>query len=196
MNKVGILMDYVVIYEEGENSCSAYVPDLPGCIAAGDTVDEVNSLISEAIEYHIEIMKEDGEVVPLPTLNLAEQTVIPGLGKHKILETYVYSDRPTLFSCKNAAGHIYFVSVYENSRDETWHCVRISSDRFNYVRSGAIDLRSTFVDAEDSIVLQIKVSYDNPSQPITKYIKSDQILDEMVPFSGETLRLKTDNPFC
>ncbi|MCG9128578.1 type II toxin-antitoxin system HicB family antitoxin [Candidatus Poribacteria bacterium] len=98
MNKAGILMDYVIIYEEGENSCSAYVPDLPGCIAAGDIVDEVNSLISEAVE--------------------------------------------------------------------------------------------------DSIVLQIKVSYDNPSQPITKYIKSDQIPDEMLPISGETLRLKTEKPFC
>jgi predicted RNase H-like HicB family nuclease len=74
MNKAGILMDYVVIYEEGDNSCSAYVPDLPGCIAAGDTVDEVNSLISEAIVYHIEIMKEEGEVVPLPTLNLSAKS--------------------------------------------------------------------------------------------------------------------------
>ncbi len=62
-------MEYVVIFEEGENSCSAYVPDLPGCIAAGDTVEEVRTLISEAITFHIEGLREDGDVVPLPSSN-------------------------------------------------------------------------------------------------------------------------------
>ena len=57
-------MEYVVIFEEGENSCSAYVPDLPGCIAAGDTIEEVWTLIAEAIAFHIEGLREDEEVVP------------------------------------------------------------------------------------------------------------------------------------
>lgn len=46
-------MEYVVIFEVGENGCSAYVPDLPGCIAAGDTKEEVKTLIAEAIDFHI-----------------------------------------------------------------------------------------------------------------------------------------------
>ena len=57
-------MEYVVIFEEGENSYSAYVPDLPGCIAAGDTIEEVWTLIAEAIAFHIEGIRADGEVVP------------------------------------------------------------------------------------------------------------------------------------
>ena len=60
-------MKYVVIFEVGKNSCSAYVPDLPGCIAAGDTIEEVQTLIDEAIEFHIEGLREDGDVVPPPS---------------------------------------------------------------------------------------------------------------------------------
>lgn len=60
-------MEYVIIFEEGENSCSAYVPDLPGCIAAGTTIEEVRTLITEAIEFHIEGLRDNGDVVPLPS---------------------------------------------------------------------------------------------------------------------------------
>lgn len=57
-------MEYVIIFEGEENGCSAYVPDLPGCIAAGETIAEVRKLIAEAIEFHIEGLQEDGEIVP------------------------------------------------------------------------------------------------------------------------------------
>ncbi len=60
-------MKYLVIIEEGPTSFSAYVPDLPGCIAAADTRDETVSLIQEAIEFHIEGLKESGDPVPPPT---------------------------------------------------------------------------------------------------------------------------------
>ena len=64
-------MEYIVIFEEGENSCSAYVPDLPGCIAAGDTIEEVQTLIAEAIEFHIEGLRKYGDVVPPPSSNIS-----------------------------------------------------------------------------------------------------------------------------
>ena len=67
---LGGKMEYVVIFEEDENGCSTYVPDLPGCIAAGYTIEEVRILIAEAIEFHIEGLQEDGEVVPLPISSL------------------------------------------------------------------------------------------------------------------------------
>ena len=59
-------MQYLVIVEKGTKSFGAYVPDLPGCIAAGDTREEVLELIHEAIEFHIEGLKEDGLPVPPP----------------------------------------------------------------------------------------------------------------------------------
>jgi predicted RNase H-like HicB family nuclease len=59
-------MQYLVIVEKGPTSFGAYVPDLPRCIAAGETREEVLALIHEAIEFHIEGMKEDGLPIPPP----------------------------------------------------------------------------------------------------------------------------------
>ena len=59
-------MKYAVVIEEGPTSYGAFVPDLPGCVAAAETRDEVLVLIREAIEFHIEGLKEDGQQVPLP----------------------------------------------------------------------------------------------------------------------------------
>lgn len=59
-------MQYLVVIEQGSNSFGAYVPDLPGCIAAGETREEVATLIQEAIELHIEDLKAQGQQVPSP----------------------------------------------------------------------------------------------------------------------------------
>jgi predicted RNase H-like HicB family nuclease len=58
---------YTVFIEPTETGFSAYVPDLPGCIAAASTLDETRQLIKEAIEFHIEGMQMNGEVIPEPT---------------------------------------------------------------------------------------------------------------------------------
>ena len=60
-------MRYLVVVEQGPTSFGAYVPDLPGCIAAGGSRDEVLALIREAIEFHIEGLREDGQPVPAPS---------------------------------------------------------------------------------------------------------------------------------
>jgi predicted RNase H-like HicB family nuclease len=59
-------MEYVVIVEQGDTSFGAYVPDLPGCVAVGETREETMQLIREAIELHIESLRENGEPVPMP----------------------------------------------------------------------------------------------------------------------------------
>jgi predicted RNase H-like HicB family nuclease len=59
-------MEYVVIVEQGATSFGAYVPDLPGCVAVGETRDEAMDLIREAIEMHIESLRENDEPVPQP----------------------------------------------------------------------------------------------------------------------------------
>lgn len=60
-------MDYVVIVENGPTSYGAYVPNLPGCVAVGETHDEAMRLIREAIVFHLEGLKEDGLAVPAPS---------------------------------------------------------------------------------------------------------------------------------
>ena len=63
-------MRYAVIIEKGETSFGAYVPDLPGCVAVGETKEEVLKLIHEAIEFHIEGLREDGEPIPEPSSSI------------------------------------------------------------------------------------------------------------------------------
>ncbi len=60
-------MQYLVVIEAGETSFGAYVPDLPGGVAVGVTRAEATKLIHEAIEFHIEGMKEDGLPIPKPS---------------------------------------------------------------------------------------------------------------------------------
>jgi predicted RNase H-like HicB family nuclease len=60
-------MKYMVVIEKGESSYGAHVPDLPGCMAVGKTREEVLNLIKEAIELHVESLRESGERIPLPS---------------------------------------------------------------------------------------------------------------------------------
>ena len=60
-------MRYRIVIEQVGSGCGAHVPDLPGCIAVGETEAEVRQLIREAIEFHIEGMRENGEPVPVPS---------------------------------------------------------------------------------------------------------------------------------
>ena len=60
-------MKYGVVIEKGESSYGAYVPDLPGCVAIGETKEEVEQLIREAIQFHIEGLREEGLPVPEPS---------------------------------------------------------------------------------------------------------------------------------
>jgi len=59
-------MRYLVVVERTENNYSAYVPDLPGCIATGATAEDVQQNIREAIAMHMEGLREDGLPVPAP----------------------------------------------------------------------------------------------------------------------------------
>ena len=60
-------MRYAIVIEKANSNYSAYVPDLPGCIATGNTEAEVESLIREAIEFHVTGLREDGLTVPSPS---------------------------------------------------------------------------------------------------------------------------------
>lgn len=59
-------MRYAIVIEKAESNYSAYVPDLPGCVATGATVEETESQIREAIAFHLDGMREDGIAIPHP----------------------------------------------------------------------------------------------------------------------------------
>ena len=60
-------MRYAIVIETAQGNYSAYVPDLPGCVATGDTIDETERQIREAIEFHLEGLREEGGRVPPPS---------------------------------------------------------------------------------------------------------------------------------
>jgi predicted RNase H-like HicB family nuclease len=60
------MTEYTVIYQWAGRNYSVSVPDLPGCVACGDTMDEAQQFIKEAIELHIDALKEEGQPVPEP----------------------------------------------------------------------------------------------------------------------------------
>lgn len=64
-------MKYAIVIEHGPNNLSAYVPDLPGCVTTGRTVDEVQANMREAIQLHVAGMVEDGEAIPVPSSEVA-----------------------------------------------------------------------------------------------------------------------------
>jgi len=61
------MIRYMVVIERGETSWGTHVPDLPGCLAVGETREGVRQLIREAIEFHIDGLKQEGLPVPVPT---------------------------------------------------------------------------------------------------------------------------------
>ena len=62
---------YAIVIEKGENDLSAYVPDLPGCITTGRTLEEMDRNVREAIELHLEGLREAGEPIPEPHITVA-----------------------------------------------------------------------------------------------------------------------------
>jgi predicted RNase H-like HicB family nuclease len=64
-------MRYAIVIEKAENNCSAYVPDLPGCVATGGTLEQVELEIRQAIEFHIDGLRDDGFRIPVPTSRVA-----------------------------------------------------------------------------------------------------------------------------
>jgi predicted RNase H-like HicB family nuclease len=62
-----MMREYAVIYERGKTNWGAIVPDLPGCVSIGDTLEEVRENIQEAVELYLEVLQGRGEVIPEPT---------------------------------------------------------------------------------------------------------------------------------
>ena len=60
-------MRYAVVIERAEGNYAAYVPDLPGCVSSGETLKEVEDNIRQAIQFHVEGLKDDGDPVPEPS---------------------------------------------------------------------------------------------------------------------------------
>ena len=68
-------MTYAIVIEPTDNGYSAYVPDLPGCVAAADTYENTDRLIREAVVFHLDSLREHGDPIPEPRTGVGSVTV-------------------------------------------------------------------------------------------------------------------------
>lgn len=71
-----VKVEYTVIYEKGKTNWGAYIPDLPGCVSIGDTFLEVQENIKEAIDLYLEVLQEDGQPIPQPSIEAGKVAVM------------------------------------------------------------------------------------------------------------------------
>ena len=81
-------LTYAVVFEQSPNNYGAYVPDVPGCVSTGETWDEMQAMIREAITLHIELMLEHGEPLPEPKRSIEEAIAY----HHEALDEYDAQD--------------------------------------------------------------------------------------------------------
>lgn len=119
---------------------------------------------------------------------LPENTI---LGKLELLETFEYYDKPVLFACRNATDELFLVVLEDEDDDvETWLYVGLSQLRFNHVRSGSIDLRTAFIEAENNFVYEVRLYFDN-RLPEVAIVSAQELNDDQLPIAGENLSLTT-----
>lgn len=70
-------MQYLVVIEKADTNYSAYAPDVPGCVATGDTIEEAITQMQEALRFHLEAMARDNEPLPVPYSVLAVNIEVP-----------------------------------------------------------------------------------------------------------------------
>jgi len=103
-------MRYAVIIEQGETSYGAYVPDLPGCVAVAETKDEVMSLIKDAIEFHLEDIKQEGQTVPVPS-SFTEYIEVAACLARSAFPLAAGVDSPILRLNERLARNVIMVSI-------------------------------------------------------------------------------------
>lgn len=122
------------------------------------------------------------------TRQLPQNTI---LGKLRMLEVFIYYDRPVLFACKNSTGTIYLVILDSEDEDsETWLFAGTSLDRYHSIRSGGIDLYTAFRQPEDGIVFQVRTLSDGSVAQVLP-LDATQLIDDRLPIPGEALELRT-----
>ena len=115
---------------------------------------------------------------------------IPELGELEIVEIYDYFNVPILFSCRNAASHLYIVLFADYSPEyETWLYVEVSLMRLNLIRSGKVNLHDAFSKPEMGRLLKAMIPHNNSEELNSEYITPDQLHSDVFPPIDEYLNL-------
>ncbi|NTU81348.1 MAG: hypothetical protein HGA45_18550 [Chloroflexales bacterium] len=114
------------------------------------------------------------------------------LGALEIIETYEHYDRPVLFSCRNQVGSLFLVVLTgDDEEGEEWLIAPVSHRRFEYIRSGGIDLHTAFAKVEGENLILLYIPLDNSTEIKIDFVKAISIDPYKLPQEGERLDIPT-----
>ena len=110
---------------------------------------------------------------------LPESTI---LGILKLIEVYEFYDQPCLFSCQNLSGQVYLALWIDSSETEDiWLYAPVSSERFNNIKNGEVDLKTVFTHSEDAFVFEVSIPFDNKKQITVKALACNDLTEDQLP---------------
>jgi hypothetical protein len=104
------------------------------------------------------------------------------LGILKLIEVYEFYDQPCLFSCQNLSGQVYLALWVDSSETEDiWLYAPVSSERFNHIKNGKVDLKTVFTHSEDAFVFEVRISFDGEKLTTVKALASRDLTEDQLP---------------
>lgn len=111
--------------------------------------------------------------------DLPESTI---LGILKLIEVYEFYDQPCLFSCQNLSGQVYIALWIDNSEaEDIWFYAPVSSERFNNIKNGKVDLKTVFTHSEDAFVFEVTIPFDDQKLTTVKALACKNLTEDQLP---------------
>lgn len=119
---------------------------------------------------------------------LPESTI---LGALKLIEVYEFYDQPCLFSCQNLSGQVYIALWIDNSETEDiWLYAPVSSERFNHIKNGEVDLKTVFTHSEDAFVFEVSIPFYSEKITTVKALSCRDLTEDQLPETNQFIQNK------
>jgi hypothetical protein len=118
--------------------------------------------------------------------DLPESTI---LGILKLIEVYEFYDQPCLFSCQNLSGQVYLTLWVDSSETEDiWLYAPVSSERFNHIKNGEVDLKTVFTHSEDAFVFEVSIPLNDQKPTIVKALACRDLTEDQLPEANQFIQ--------
>ena len=111
------------------------------------------------------------------------------LGILKLIEVYEFYDQSCLFSCQNLSGQVYIALWVDSSETEdVWLYAPVSSERFNHIKNGEVDLKTVFSHLEDAFVFEVTIPFDDQKPTMVKAITCRDLTEDQFPEANQFIQ--------
>jgi len=113
------------------------------------------------------------------------------LGILKLIEVYEFYDQPCLFSCQNLSGQVYIALWVDSSETEdVWLYAPVSSERFNNIKNGEVDLKTIFTHSEDAFVFEVSIPFDGEKPTMVKALVCKDLTEDQLAETNQFIQNK------